>query len=88
MSRGSSQQLEELQHWPQGLVQPGLSLAVSGVESQSTIAVDGSPQHSTSRENMKDSVGPGPAALPLCGRLPVQTPLGWHEEMHNSAASD
>lgn len=49
-------------------------MAVSDVESQPVIPADGSPHHSTSRENMKDSTGSGSAAFSLCGRLPVQMP--------------
>lgn len=72
ISHGSLQHLEELQLWPWFLIQPGLSMAVSDVESQPVIPVDGSPHLSTSRENQKDSAGPGPAAASLCGASPVQ----------------
>lgn len=49
-------------------------MAVSDVESQPVIPVDGSPHLSTSREYQKDSARPGPAAASLCGALPVQMP--------------
>lgn len=49
-------------------------MAVSDVERQPVIPVDGSPQLSTSREYQKDSARPGPAAASLCGALSVQIP--------------
>lgn len=74
INHGSIQHLEELQVWLWFLIQPGLSVAVSDVERQCVIPVDGSPHLSTSREYQKDSAGPGPAAASLCGALPVQMP--------------
>lgn len=73
ISLGSIQHLEELQDWPRFLMELGLSTAVSDVERQPVIPVDGSPHLSTSREYQKDSAGPGAAVASLCS-VPVQMP--------------
>lgn len=87
ISHGSIQHLEELQDWPWFLMQLGLSTAVSDMERQPVIPVDGSPHLSTSREYQKDSAGPGAAVASLQHSCPNAS-LCWHKGTQNSAASD